>query len=185
MSLKKLKIGLLVLLLLSFGLPIEAGYRSTLNHSTKSKQWFSTENFHANIIWHATYYSPKFRRAHEKRDIQKKYLDPIEAARYIAEQEKQQATYDEFFIDLYARKPYEQLTLGKDSFWELVLQTKSGELIKPLSIEFVEITPYEEVMFPYLTRWSKGYRVLFPKTDLGRSFKLILRSVIGKSELKW
>lgn len=185
MSLKRWKIGLALLCLVSFGQPLQAGYRSVLNQWTKSKQWFSTETFSANVIWHATYFSPEFRRAFTKRHIQKKYLGAVEAAQYVAEQEKRQAESYEFFLGIYTRKPYRHISSSKDSFWNVVLTTENGEVVKPLSLEMIDIEPYEKVMYPYLNRWSQGYRVVFPKVALGSSFRLTLQSVLGQSTIKW
>lgn len=177
--------GLAVLWVLSWGGSAFAGYRSVLNQWTGSKQWFSTETFSANIIWHATYFSPEFRRAFAQRHVKKKYLDAVEAARYLAEQEAKQAKAHEFFIGIYTRKPYRNVTSGSDSFWEMVLTTADGRVVEAASVEMVPIGPYEKVMYPYLNRWSQAYRVTFPKVTLGDSFKLTLRSVLGQSSLAW
>ena len=160
-------------------------YRSTLREWSHSKQLFSTTTMQTKVIWHATYYSPEFRRAFVEEHVKKKHLDAIEAARFLQKEEEKQDEGDEFFIGMYTRKPYKNFSLGQESFWEAVLTTKDGEGLKPVRIDFVEITPYEQVMFPYVNRWTQGYRVVFPKTDLGDSFKLTLRSVIGQTHLKW
>ncbi len=181
----KWKTGLILSLIL-FALPAQgAGYRSQLGKWTRSRQWYSTKTFHANIIWKATYFSPDFRKAFTQRHVRKKFLDPLASAQYVADQEKKGAKYHEFFLGVYAREPYENLSLSPGSFWKVLLVGEKGESVEPVSIEFVEITPYEEVMFPYVDRWTTGYRVLFPKTDLGPHFKLSLRSVLGESVLKW
>lgn len=182
---KKWKSGLIVLCLISLCLPARAGYRSVLNKWTQSKQLYSLTDVHAKVLWHATYFSEEFRRAKAERHIKKKYLGSDEAATYLASEEQQQGKVHEFFVSIYTRKPYRHITSGSDSFWEMVLTTASGEVIKPELVEPVGVHPYEEVMYPYLNRWSQGYRVLFPKTALGGSFKLTLRSVIGESSLKW
>lgn len=180
---QKWQSGLIVLLIASS--PAWAGYRSVLNKWTKSKQWFSAQTFDANVIWHATYFSPEFRRAKAQRHIKKKYLDPMEAAQYVAAEEKKQGEVHEFFVSIYTRKPYRQITSGGDSFWEMVLTTEQGQVVEPTLVEPVGIHPYEEVMFPYLNRWSKGYRVVFPKVARGSSFNLTLRSILGESTLRW
>lgn len=183
---KKLKIGFVLILGISFGLPIaQASYRSVLNKWTQSRQWFSTQTFSANIIWHATYFSSELRRAQAERHVKRNYLNAKEAAQYMANQEKRQSEVDEFFLGIYTRKPYRQITSGKDSFWEVVLTTEQGEVVKSTSLEMVDIQPYEKVMYPYLNRWTKGYRVVFPKVALGSNFKLTLRSVLGESTVKW
>lgn len=137
------------------------------------------------VIWHATYFSPEFRRAFVAEHAEKKHLSAVGAARYLAEQEKKQSEGEEFFIGMVTRKPYRNFSLGQESFWEAVLTLENGEELRPKRIDFVEITPYEQVLFPYLNRWSKAYRVVFPKTDLGEKFQLTLRSVIGQTHLKW
>ncbi|MBI4124672.1 MAG: hypothetical protein HY609_07015 [Deltaproteobacteria bacterium] len=182
---RKWNSGLIVLCLLSVCLPAQAGYRSVLNKWTKSKQMYAVTDVHAKAIWHATYFSPEFRRAKAERHTKKKYLEPVEAAQYIAAEEKKQAEAHEFFVGIYTRKPYRHITSGSDSFWEMVLTTEAGEVLSPTLVEPVGVHPYEEVMYPYLNRWSKGYRVVFPKAPLGDSFRLTLRSVVGKSTLKW
>lgn len=186
MYFKKLKVGFALLLVLSFSLTAEAKtYRGVLNHWTHSKEWFSTQTFQANIIWHATWFAPEFRKAFAQRHIKRKYLNPLEAANYLADQEQRGSEVEEFFLGLYARKPYRHLSLGKDSFWEVVLVTEAGQVLKPASVEEVDVTPYEEAMFPYLNRWTKAYRVTFPKVGLGFRFKLALRSVIGENSVTW
>lgn len=182
---KRWMAGFVLLSALSLALPLWAGYRSVLNKWTHSTQMYSVKDLQAKIIWHATFFSPDFRRARAKRHIEKKYLGPVESARYLAAEERKQSEVHEFFVALYARKPYRHITSGEDSFWEMVLTTASGEVVEPSLVEAVGVHPYEEVLFPYLNRWSKGYRVVFPKADLGDSFSLTLRSVIGESTLKW
>ena len=177
-------IGLAIFFSLSGELQAK-GYRSILKHWTRSKQLFSTTTMQTKVIWHATYYSSEFRRAFVAEHAERKHLDAIAAARFLAEQETKQLEGEEFFVGMYTRKPYKNFSLGQESFWEAVLTTDSGEEIKPVRIDFVEITPYEQVMFPYINRWTQGYRVVFPKTDLGKSFKLTLRSIIGQTHLKW
>lgn len=187
--LKKKSLGILTIGFvgfLSFSGELHAkSYRAELRQWTHSKQLFNTTTMQTKIIWRATYYSPGFRRAFVEEHVKRKHMDAVAAARYLAEQEGKQTQGDEFFVGMYTRKPYKSFSLGKESFWEAVLTTGSGEELKPVSIEFVEITPYEEVMFPYVNRWTQGYRVIFPKTDLGKSFKLTLRSVIGQTHLNW
>ncbi len=159
-------------------------YRSVLKEWTRHKQWYSPVTMQAEMLWHATYFSPEFRHAQEQETIKRKYLDPVEASVYIAQQEKKQSAYEEFFVGLYTIKAYREFSLGKSSFWETVLVKEDGEEIFPVGIEPIEIRPFEKILYPYLGRWDKGYRVLFPKSNLNK-FSLVLRSVVGETKLKW
>ena len=180
------KYFLVLVFLLGFSASVHAkSYNSVLRKWTKHKQWFNTETLQVDMLWHATYFSPEFRRAYEEKHIKIKYLDPVAAARFIADQEKQQTEGDEFFIGLYTSKPYKEFSTGPESFWEAVLVTQDGQEFKAARVDMVPITPYEKILFPYLNRWSKGYRVVFPKVPSAKKFELIMRSVLGETHLKW
>lgn len=181
--------GLLsVVVLCSIGVTAGAtskSYRSSLNDWTRSKQLFSTTDVHVKILAHATYFSPEFRKAFTKQHIKKMYLKGAEAESFREEQEMEGRKGHEFFVGIYSPKPYRQFTSGPDTFWQAVLVTAKGEELKPLSVTPVGEAPYERVMFPYLNRWEKAYRVVFPKAALGEEFHLTLRSVIGQTHLWW
>ncbi|MDO8526429.1 MAG: hypothetical protein Q7T03_01935 [Deltaproteobacteria bacterium] len=190
MSMRGLKnafnVFLLVILLFGFaGTSYAKSYRSIQRKWTNHKEWFSAIDMSVAMLWHATYFSPEYRRAYEQEYIQRHYLDPVASARFIAEQEKDQAGTDEFFIGLYTRKSYKEFSLGKESFWQIVLVTDNGEEVQPIRIDLVPLTPWESILYPYLTRWSYGYRVVFPKANTGKKFTLILRSVLGATDLEW
>lgn len=174
-----------LLILLSVLSAHARGYRGEVRHWTKSKQLFSNTDMTLQALIHATYFSPELRQKFVQKHIQKKYLNPEDGAQFSAKQQERQDNYHEFFVGLYAPKPYQLFTMGKESFWELVLTTDSGEVLKPTSIELVDKTPYEHNMFPYLDRWEKPYRILYSKRELGKHFSLTLRSVVGETKLHW
>lgn len=182
---KQLSLFLFFFILLVAGNGFAKSYFSALRSATESKEWFSADDLKANVVWNATYFSDKFRKAFIQEHIKRTYLDEREATLFTKEQEDDHAKYTEFFFGLYAKKPYRELSLSPASFWELILTTENGEVLKPVAIEVIKPTPYDQVMFPYLDRWSKGYRVKFPKVDQGDSFTLTLRSVIGQVSQKW
>lgn len=162
-----------------------AGYRGELNRATKRGSIFTFDDFSARVIWNATFFSDKFRQAFKKRHLKISHLDELEAAKFIAEQEYRQSNGWDFFIGYYIKEGYKELSPDPESFWKIEIIAKNGEHIKPISIEKIQITPYEEIMYPYLNRWSKAYRVTFPKVELGRRFELFLHSAAGESTLKW
>lgn len=174
----------LIIVLLSSALAC-ASYRGDLRKYTKSAKMFELRNFEAILIWNATFFSEKFRKSFEEKHIKIHHLEPAEAIQYRAEQRYEQSNEWEFFVGFYTQSDFKKFSNEYDSFWKMYLSTESGEKVKPLSVEMMPVTPYEKKMFPYLDRWSKGYRVTFPKVNLGDRFELTLHSIEGKSTLKW
>jgi len=86
---------------------------------------------------------------------------------------------------MYTPKAYKKFSLEKDSFWETFLTTDFGEDVQPLSVEEIKITPYWRVMYPFLERWAKLYRITFPKAALGKKAYITMRSVVGDDSLRW
>lgn len=137
------------------------------------------------ILCDATFFSDSFRKAHIKEHIKRKLLDGEDRERFIDKQKEQEAQGHEFFVAMYTPKDYKHFSLDEATFWKARLHTESGEVLAPISIEFVEVTPYTQVMFPYVTRWSYAYRVVFPKEELGKKFTLTMHSPVGETHLHW
>lgn len=162
-----------------------AGYGFDLAKATHNGRIFNFETWDANLIWHATFFSDDYRRAFEKQYIEKNHMDALESAQFIGVEERKQAKGWEFFISFYTKKDYKTFTMESDSFWTIHLTTAGGESVAPNEIESIPITPYERVMYPHLNRWSRAYRVTFPKVELGDEFALTIESVVGKSTVEW
>lgn len=163
-----------------------AGYGSELNRATKHGRIYAFETLDASLIWHASFFDERFRAAFIDKHLDLNRIDDaIEASAYEAEQRRAQADGWEFVVALYAKKDYQTFTNDGGSFWRIQLITSSGERLKPENIVSIPVGPYEQKMYPYLNRWSKLYRVTFPKVNFGDSFELNLRSVAGESALKW
>lgn len=162
-----------------------ASYRRELAKATERGRIYTAKNFDAQLIWRATLFTDSYRRAHEQQHVKVNHLGPVEAARWIAGEEKRQADHWEFFVALYAHEEAKEFSLQPESFWKVVITTNQGEEVKPTSIEMIPVSPYVNVMYPHVDRWSHTYRVLFPKTDLSGRAKLTLQSVLGSSTLSW
>lgn len=161
------------------------GYRSELNRVTKKGRIYDGHTWDAKLLWHATLVTDEFRRARALRHIELNRLSPIASSRFIADEEATQQNAWEVFVGFYTKSDYKQFTAGADTFWHIQLITPSGETIDPLSVEMVPVTPYTQTLYPYLDRWSRGYRVRFPKADLGKRPRLMLWSVVGESAITW
>jgi hypothetical protein len=163
----------------------QAGYQQDLRRVTEKGNLYHINNWDAELIWYATFFSDRFRKSFEKRHEKLRYLSRPEVDQYISEHEMRQAAGWEFFISIYTKKKYKNISNYSDSFWKIYLITDSGERISPTSVEPVPVTPYEKKMFPYIDRWSKTYLVVFPKVDIGDDFELQIDSVVGNSTLKF
>ena len=163
----------------------QAGYRSELNHQTKTGRIYHVHRWDAELIWNATFFDDAFRETFKKQHEKIRHLDPVGTERFEAEQANRHMGGWDFFVSMYTKDEYKEFSNYEDSFWHIELKTGSGEVVEPILVEEIKITPYEERMFPYIDRWSSGYRVTFPKVELGDKIELTISSVAGISTLKW
>jgi hypothetical protein len=162
-----------------------AGYGMKVSGATETGRVYHANNWDAEIIWHATFMSDRFRQAYEQRYAKLNHFDQYGALQFAAEQDLRQRRGWEFYIGIYTKDRYKEFTTYEDSFWKIKLVTGLGEEVAPITVEQVPITPLEENLFPYLDRWSRLFRVVFPKVALGDRIELTAYSVIGESTLKW
>ncbi len=160
-------------------------YTKELNRVTKKGQMFDYDTWDAKIIWRATFFDDQFRKQYAKKHAAIHYMGPEEEKQWMSEQKLIQNREWDFIIVMYSKKDYKKFSMDSDSFWEIIMTTDVGEDVYPISIEQIPITPYEKIMFPHVDRWSKMYRVAFPKVELGDRVKITMRSVVGKSSLEW
>lgn len=160
-------------------------YRKELKKVTKRGQTFDGTTWDAEVIWHATFFSDKFRKAFIKKHATIHHMGPLETAQWKADQSFVHNERWDFIVVMYTKKEYKRFSMDIDSFWDIILTTENGKSVHPTSIEQTPSTPYEKVMFPYINRWSKIYRVSFPKVNLGNKIQLTLQSIVGVSTLEW
>jgi hypothetical protein len=152
---------------------------------TRTGRIYSLEMWDAKLLWKATFFSEAFRRSYEEKAVEIQHLDDMAADLLVAEQERRQADGWEFFVGMYTKDQYKEFNNYEDSFWKALLITGDGEVVKPISVDRIPIRPFEQVMFPWLNRWTTAYRVVFPKVSLGKEFRFTLESVVGDSTLLW
>lgn len=170
---------------LLFSITAQAGYHSDVSKVTKKGSLYNTTQWDAKLLWSATLFTDEFRKSFAEEHIKVEHLEATEAARYFADQMKKQENSTEFMVFLYTKKDYKKFSSSEDAFWKVFLELPSGEKVKPSTVESLPQSPYIQVMFPHVNRWSKVYRVTFPKQDLHGNMKLHLQSVVGESVLKW
>lgn len=151
-----------------------ASYRSTVAKWTKGGHVYALNTMDAKLIWNATLVTDDLltaqRQLIEKRkvDVDLKMPDGIN-----------------FFVSLYTPAALKNFSLDDGSTWKIFLVGKDGQEVAASSVVPVSITPTEQVFYPYLNRWSKAYSIAFPDVDLGKRPKLVLRSIVAQSVLKW
>jgi len=160
-------------------------YLWQLRRVTHRGQTFDVETWDARVIWFATFFDDGFRRSFDEKHIKINHLDPAESEKWLEDERYRQNKQWEFFISLYTKKDYKKFSMDPDSFWKIYLTTENGEVVRPISIEQVPVTPYERIMFRRINRWSKTYRVAFPKVELGKNIQVTLQSVVGQSYIEW
>ncbi len=160
-------------------------YFAETRRVTHRGQAYNAFTWDAEVIWYATFFDDKFRTAFAKKHAKINHMGPIETAQWIEDQEYVQQRQWEVFISFYTKKDYKKFSLDSDSFWQIFLTTGKGEVVWPTAIEQVPITPYEKIMYRHINRWSKGYKVIFPKVNLGETYELTLQSIVGQSHLVW
>lgn len=175
MKLKRTILTFGITLAVLVALNAHAGYRSELNKWTETGRAFAFDTMEARLIWNATLLSGKMIEAQNMLMLKKK-LPPLK--------------YDldgktAFFIGMYTLKDLKDFSIDDSSTWKIFLIGADGSEHPASSVQQVTITPTEQVLYPYLNRWSRAFIVKFPSTDLGSSPKLIMRSVLAESTLNF
>ncbi|MBN1283530.1 MAG: hypothetical protein JXA24_07160 [Proteobacteria bacterium] len=182
---KRLAWAAIALMVAAAPLASHAGYNRELKKQTRSGRIYHPNTWDAEIIWRATFFDDAFREEFKKRHQKIKHLNEIGAERFEMEQANRHLNGWDFFVAIYTKDEYKNFSHYEDTFWHIELRPAGGEAVKPILVEKLPITPYEKRMFPYIDRWSQGYRVTFPKVDLGGEFDLTIKSVVGSSTLEW
>lgn len=160
-------------------------YRSVLKAWTHQARAYTFDNLEMRVSWHATYLSPEFREARRNKLAEMQEWSDEEQNRFLQEDEVDLRKYDDFLVVLYAGSSAWP-ELGKETGkWRFALQ-QQGKIVRAVSIERVPITEAERTLYPYLDKWSKAYRIRFPKTiQEGNPFELKMQGIPYRSQLTW
>ncbi len=175
---------LLLCLLVSASAGAES-YRSILKDWTRKGRDYTVDNLEMRLAWQATYWSEAFRSARRERMAKLLEWSEEEAAGQRLQDEREARVYDEFFVGIYAgSNAYPEI--GKETGeWRIALAVE-GTVIRPVLFERVQINEVDRQLYPYLTRWSKAFRIRFPKTIRpGSPFALKMMGIPARSELVW
>lgn len=158
-------------------------YRSALKEATRHDRTYSLDNLEMRVAWSATYFSAAFRQARRSRLAENLEWSEEERHQAILEDERDLKKFDEFFVAIYAGSS-SWPEVGKETGrWRFALQ-QAERAVRAVSIEKVTITEVERDLYPTLDKWSRGYRVRFPKIlKDGEPFTLRMQGVPATSEL--
>jgi hypothetical protein len=148
------------------------------------------------LIAAATYMSSKFRKAFSEEYARIYKLTELEKDKLISDQENAGAGYEDFIFAAYVPEKTWDDFHKKDSIWKIYLSRDDIEQIKPIEIRKLDKRDAKTGYFySYVTPWKSIYRLRFPKlisdqrgdTQQNKtgSFKLVLTSVLGSTEMIW
>lgn len=171
------------LLLLPACSDVSHTYSRVLHDWTRHKQAYNLNSLRAESILHAVLLTPAMREARVVREAALRGWSREAVDRILPP--AWDASGTNFFVGLYAPKEFQKLALAEEDYWHLELVLPSGEVVEPVGVEEVELSPVDRKLFPFLTQWSRGYFVRFaPTVDQG-VLRLSLKGLNARSELVW
>lgn len=135
-------------------------YNKIVSRYTKIGGAYSGTDLDTKFRWYATFHSPDFREAFFQR-----YHDfyPAGDNPYAKQYMEGSAGPDqtEFFVALYAKRRDLKRMTGPRNLWDISLLA-GDKTLKPIRLEEVPVTSLQEGLYPYLEKWYRAYRVVFP-----------------------
>lgn len=191
-----IRILLIVFTLIGFPLPVHGQnqnllaianpYLKVLRKYTKEGSVYSLQDIDTRFKWFATYHSPEFQNAFQKY-FDKWYPEGQEGYAQKLKSLLQAPGQTLFIVSLYA-KPNSLKDMDQfKNLWDLSLMVK-GEALKPLIVEEIPLTSFQARFYPYVTKWYRTFRVIFPydwNNAPVNEVNLLLTSVGGTSRLKF
>lgn len=162
---------------------VSHSYGRVLHDWTRHKQAYNLNSLRAESILHAVWLTSAMREARVVREAALRGWSPEDVDRILPAAWSASGT--NFFVGLYAPKEFQKLALAEEDYWHLELVLPSGEVVEPIGVEEVELSPVDRKLFPFLTQWSRGFFVRFaPTVDQG-VMRLSLKGLNARSELVW
>ncbi len=165
-------------------------YKSVLKAWTENGEAYNFQSLEARLVWTCTLESPDFLEA--KVDfLSEKIPLPSQKVEELKRDELSLAEkYDSFFCAIYVGSRVHRFIGKNRSEWQLVRHSIRGheeQVDQPLAWEEVPNSQLTQMLYPYIDRWSKAYRVKFPKS-IGSGTDLVRLSMVtipADSTLEW
>ena len=164
-----------------------SSYKKILKKWTHSDTVYRSRDFHAEILWSATWLNDAVLNAQAGWYAKVYDVSDSEKENFLDELIKKRGDSVLFFISFYNYdRHFDDLTNPRAK-WDVRFQA-GGLDFRPLRMEKVNrATPLERLFYPYLNSWSRGYYVWFPVEAVNYSspHALSIHGPFASSELVW
>lgn len=117
----------------------------------------------------ATWKSPQLRAALAEATIAAFRLEGDAARALRLEEERAGRRVREFHLALYTPKADWNDLESAHTLWKVYLILPGGERWEPVRVIYLPKSDKSAVEYPYVTRWTREYALLFPVLDAGRT----------------
>lgn len=159
----------------------EASYQQLADRFTEDKEVYKL--FDTRMFVAVTYESWPFREARTRRLGAFQVWPQKLLEEKLAAEKTQADTQTDFFMGVHMNDRNHEDFDKKNSIWRIALVTPSGEVV-PTKIERVGRSTLDmRAIYPYMYDFWIGYRITFPKVELGEKVTFRIASTIGQAEL--
>lgn len=164
---------------------LERQYQLELERFTRQQAVY--DHLDTRLFVQATWQAPRFVSARLSRVAAFKAIPPGELVTQQEAEAKRLADVTEFFVAVHANDARFDDFDRPNSMWRIAL-VANGVEATPLSIERLGRSNIEmRSVYSYMESFWVGYRVRFPKVDLGPGGTMMVRvaSAVGRAELQF
>jgi hypothetical protein len=160
-------------------------YQKVVARYTREALSYSLNQVDTDYRWFATYHSPEFLVAVDK-ELHKFYPNGLAPYAEQLRANMESPGQTDIFVAVYAKSGQLKKLLGKENLWQVQL-VGGGKWLKPVLVEEVELNPMHYKLYPYLTKWYKGFRIVFPfrPTGVSEKFQLQISGPLGSHEVEF
>ena len=130
----------------------------------------------------ATWRAPELRRGAVAASAERYQLDEAASARLRDQQEQEARSAREFHLALYTPHKHWNDLEAPGTLWRAYLELPDRGRLEPLEVEFLRKTDKSRVEYPYVTPWTREYRLRFPLLEGEEPYRhltLVLTGALG------
>jgi hypothetical protein len=138
-------------------------YGQVLERHTRSAELY--RGFDTVAKGWATWRSDSLRKALVETSIEAYRLSEADAEALREEERRAASQVREFHLALYTPKKHWNDLESPDTLWRLYLKFPEGARLTPVQLVHVPKTDKNAVEYPYVTPWTREYRISFPLVE--------------------
>ncbi|MBI5442170.1 MAG: hypothetical protein HY900_13285 [Deltaproteobacteria bacterium] len=138
-------------------------------------------------LW-GTWKNDEVRSALTESSVRAYRLEGAEAEALREEQRAAAANAREFHLSLYSPKKQWNDLDSPTTLWRLYLELPDGRRFTPVQVVYLPKSDKNPVEYPYVSRWTREYSVLFPllgERETQAHLTLLLTGPLGNMKLKF